>query len=233
MSAVVTALRGDRPKGTGRIRSTCSVVSLSGVDTYRTPALSAHDADWFSDHGFTTVQTLVVLQRGSRSTDHLSPLLTHGEVSARHVLSARQSDLCGALLSIDAASFPAPWNMTATSFRHACNATREHRVMIASDTAHTPLGFAIVGRVGTHAYLQRLAVTPTHRRSGVGRSLVHLASQWATTRGASTMLVNTEPTNTGALALYAAIGFVALPDPLFVLERPVHPAAHTSTEQTA
>jgi hypothetical protein len=44
------------------------------------------------------------------------------------------------------------------------------------------------------------------------------------------MLVNTEPTNSGALALYAAIGFVVLPDPLFVLERPVRQPAPTSTE---
>ena len=230
MSAVVTALRGDRPKGNGRIRSTCSVVNLSGVDTYRTPALSAHDADWFGDHGFTIVQTLVVLQRDGRSKDRHPPALTHDEVSARHVLSARQSVLCEALLSIDAASFPPPWNLTATSFRHACDATREHRVMIARDIENAPLGFAIVGRVGTHAYLQRLAVLPAHRRSGVGRSLVHLCSEWATTRGASTMLVNTEPTNSGALALYAAIGFVVLPDPLFVLERPVRQPAPTSTE---
>lgn len=219
---MVTALRGDRPKGNGRIRSTCSVVSLSGIDTYRTPALSAHDATWFADHGFTTMQTLVVLQRHGGSTDHLSPLLTHDEKSARQVLSARHMELCTALLAIDAASFPSPWNLTATSFHHACAATREHRVLIASNDAGTPVGFAIVGRVGTYAYLQRLAVLPMHRRSGVGRSLVHLASQWATTRGASTMLVNTEPTNTGALALYAALGFVVLPDPLFVLERPVH-----------
>jgi hypothetical protein len=36
------------------------------------------------------------------------------------------------------------------------------------------------------------------------------------------MLVNTEPTNKAALALYHSLGFVTLPDPLVVLERPVH-----------
>ena len=39
------------------------------------------------------------------------------------------------------------------------------------------------------------------------------------------MLVNTEPTNAAALALYHSLGFVTLPDPLVVLERPVHTTA--------
>jgi hypothetical protein len=36
------------------------------------------------------------------------------------------------------------------------------------------------------------------------------------------MLVNTEPTNTTALALYRSLGFDVLPDSLVVMERAVH-----------
>jgi ribosomal protein S18 acetylase RimI-like enzyme len=96
-------------------------------------------------------------------------------------------------------------------------------VIIAHDsTEHLPVGFAIIGRVGVRSYLQRLAVAPEARRRGVARQLVHHASLWADGRGAATMLVNTEPTNTTALALYRSLGFDVLPDSLVVMERAVH-----------
>jgi ribosomal protein S18 acetylase RimI-like enzyme len=138
---------------------------------------------------------------------------------------ARQRErLLSELLVIDGESFAAPWNLSAPAFRHACRATTEHRVIIAQATASgdSAIGFAIVGRSAGQAYLQRLAVNPTHRRTGIARSLVVQASQWASARGADSMLVNTEPTNKAALALYHSLGFVTLPDPLVVLERPVH-----------
>jgi len=220
---VVTALRGNRRSAEAKIRSMCSVVELGGVDTYRTPALGSADARWLSDEGFTVAQTLVVLQRTGRvSTPTATPTICIEETS-RHLLSPRHEKLLHDLIAIDAASFPAPWNLDRGAFRHACRATGEHRVIIAHDsTEHLPVGFAIIGRVGVRSYLQRLAVAPEARRRGVARQLVHHASLWADGRGAATMLVNTEPTNTTALALYRSLGFDVLPDSLVVMERAVH-----------
>ena len=232
MSAVVTALRGDRRSGETKIRSTCSRLTVAGVATYRTPALSTNDARWFFDHGFVVRQSLVMLQRtgrlGSTAIGRGTPIgVEYDDVTCRHVMARQRERLLSELLHIDGESFAAPWNLSPPAFRHACRATSEHRVIIASssDADGSAIGYVIVGRSAGQAYLQRLAVHPSHRRTGIARSLVWHASQWAGTRGADSMLVNTEPTNAAALALYHSLGFVTLPDPLVVLERPVHTTA--------
>ena len=209
---------------------------MAGVATYRTPALSTNDARWFFDHGFVVRQSLVMLQRtgrlGSTAIGRGTPIgVEYDDVTCRHVMARQRERLLSELLHIDGESFAAPWNLSPPAFRHACRATSEHRVIIASSSdadgsaTGSAIGYVIVGRSAGQAYLQRLAVHPSHRRTGIARSLVWHASQWAGTRGADSMLVNTEPTNTAALALYHSLGFVTLPDPLVVLERPVHATA--------
>ena len=209
---------------------------MAGVATYRTPALSTNDARWFFDHGFVVRQSLVMLQRtcrlGSTAIGRGTPIgVEYDDVTCRHVMARQRERLLSELLHIDGESFAAPWNLSPPAFRHACRATSEHRVIIASSSdadgsaTGSAIGYVIVGRSAGQAYLQRLAVHPSHRRSGIARSLVWHASQWAGTRGADSMLVNTEPTNAAALALYHSLGFVTLPDPLVVLERPVHTTA--------
>ena len=209
---------------------------MAGVATYRTPALSTNDARWFFDHGFVVQQSLVMLQRtgrlGSAAIGRGTPIgVEYDDVTCRHVMARQRERLLSELLHIDGESFAAPWNLSPPAFRHACRATSEHRVIIASSSdadgsaTGSAIGYVIVGRSAGQAYLQRLAVHPSHRRTGIARSLVWHASQWAGTRGADSMLVNTEPTNAAALALYHSLGFVTLPDPLVVLERPVHTTA--------
>ena len=209
---------------------------MAGVATYRTPAVSTNDARWFFDHGFVVRQSLVMLQRtgrlGSTAIGRGTPIgVEYDDVTCRHVMARQRERLLSELLHIDGESFAAPWNLSPPAFRHACRATSEHRVIIASSSdadgsaTGSAIGYVIVGRSAGQAYLQRLAVHPSHRRSGIARSLVWHASQWAGTRGADSMLVNTEPTNAAALALYHSLGFVTLPDPLVVLERPVHTTA--------
>lgn len=209
---------------------------MAGVATYRTPALSTNDARWFFDHGFVVRQSLVMLQRtgrlGSTAIGRGTPIgVEYDDVTCRHVMARQRERLLSELLHIDGESFAAPWNLSPPAFRHACRATSEHRVIIASSSdavgsaTGSAIGYVIVGRSAGQAYLQRLAVHPSHRRTGIARSLVWHASQWAGTRGADSMLVNTEPTNAAALALYHSLGFVTLPDPLVVLERPVHTTA--------
>ena len=209
---------------------------MAGVATYRTPALSTNDARWFFYHGFVVRQSLVMLQRtgrlGSTATGRGTPIgVEYDDVTCRHVMARQRERLLSELLHIDGESFAAPWNLSPPAFRHACRATSEHRVIIASGSdadgsaTGSAIGYVIVWRSAGQAYLQRLAVHPSHRRTGIARSLVWHASQWAGTRGADSMLVNTEPTNAAALALYHSLGFVTLPDPLVVLERPVHTTA--------
>lgn len=224
MSAVVTALRGNRRSVEEKIRSMCSVVRLGDVDTYRSPAVGVKESRWLKDAGFTVAQSLVMLQHTGRLPSPDTAAIGVRDVTSRHVLSPKRADVLHRLLEIDAESFPSPWNLDTRTFHHACHATSEHRVILAEDDASSlPDGYAIVGRVGSRSYLQRLAVAPEFRRRGVARALVHHASRWADLRGATTMLVNTEPTNTAALALYRSLGFDTLSEPLVVLERAVYP----------
>lgn len=223
---MVTALRGNRRGAEGKIRSMCSVVRRGEADTYRTPALGAKDAQWLKLEGFGVVQTLIVLQRAGRVSSPSVASTLCRDATSRHVLSPKRDELLRTLLAIDASSFVAPWNLDSRTFEHACRATSEHRIVIASaDPSGETVGYAIVGRVGIRSYLQRLAVAPEARRRGVGRALVHHASHWADGRGATSMLVNTEPTNTAALALYRSLGFETLPDSLVVMERAVNGTA--------
>lgn len=237
----MTALRGDRYRADAKIRSTCSVVDVAGCATYRTPALSPGDAKWFSAHQFVVAQNLLVLQRAGRLASQPHDGMTVTEFSSRSLSSKKQQALLDELLAIDAAAFGAPWQLTQSSFLHACHTTTDHRVIIAHRTVPEGvtsrrsaiaqvLGFVIVGRGGVRSYLQRLAVHSQARRSGVAHLLVHAAAHWANNRGASEMLVNTEPANVAALALYRKLGFVALPEPLIVMQRAV--ALPTNEDQT-
>ena len=120
------------------------------------------------------------------------------------------------VLHVDADAFPAPWNLSHGSFARACTATSDHVVLVVGDDVD---GFALVGRAAQTAYLQRLAVRGDGRRRGVARRLVQESLTWAYSRGAIELLVNTEPTNESALALYRSLGFVVVPERLSVLER--------------
>jgi ribosomal protein S18 acetylase RimI-like enzyme len=60
---------------------------------------------------------------------------------------------------------------------------------------------------GAEAYLQELYVVPARRREGIGRALMERAMAAAREAGATTIDLNTGETDTGARALYEALGF--------------------------
>lgn len=184
----------------------------------RTPALEQEDAAWFANRGFTETQSLVILQRECRpdaANDDLVDAYTWRRLRIRRHAGVRQS-----VLALDAIAFAPPWNLSDDAFARACGATSEHVILVRRAGDGSVQGFAVVGRSATNAYLQRLAVRPEERRQGVATCLVRQASAWAESRGADSLLVNTEPTNAPALALYLGLGFSLLSHRLSVLERP-------------
>lgn len=68
------------------------------------------------------------------------------------------------------------------------------------------VGHAVTSLAGDIAELQRIAVTPASRRTGVASRL--LAASVALSQGADRMLLEVRADNAGALAFYAAEGFV-------------------------
>lgn len=58
-----------------------------------------------------------------------------------------------------------------------------------------------------HVAVLTLAVAPEHRRSGVGRALLHEAYRWAAAVGVEKISLNVRAGNAAAIALYRAEGF--------------------------
>jgi len=211
----VSGPRAQRRGDERRIRTTCTVVERPSSRVQRTPALGDRDTRWFESHGFRVVQSLVMLRRDTmpEGSQHHQAVSTW---SWRKLRTRRHSPMLDNVLHVDADAFPAPWNLSHGSFARACTATSDHVVLVVGDDVD---GFALVGRAAQTAYLQRLAVRGDRRRRGVARRLVQESLTWAYSRGAIELLVNTEPTNESALALYRSLGFVVVPERLSVLER--------------
>ncbi|MGI9155519.1 MAG: GNAT family N-acetyltransferase [Marmoricola sp.] len=73
-----------------------------------------------------------------------------------------------------------------------------------------PAGYVVVSVAGDVADLQRIAVDPGHRRTGLAHALLEQATDQALTSGAARMLLEASADNTGALAFYTAEGFVEI-----------------------
>jgi ribosomal protein S18 acetylase RimI-like enzyme len=126
------------------------------------------------------------------------------------------------MVSIDAGAFTPLWRMSADGLREAFEATTRAAVL-ATTTDDTMTGFAIVGLAGPTAYLQRIAVDPTAQGGGLGRAMVRAAMGWGVQRGATAMLLNTQPDNEASAALYEAEGFHEVTPGLVVLRKPTVP----------
>jgi len=178
-----------------------------GVIAVRTSALDDHEAAPFVDLGFVERGRLALmscpLTRSARSRD---PRLRRG----------RPRDY-ESVLTLDHRCFPDLWRFDDALLDDALVATPTSRFRVADATGI--LGYAITGVAGTTGYLQRLAVDTDQQRQGLGRSLVDDGRQWATRRGATTMMVNTAVDNQPAIDFYLAVGFTRRPTDLRVMER--------------
>ena len=85
---------------------------------------------------------------------------------------------------------------------HSLGAERDD----ASDGAVA--GYAVASAAGDIAELQRIAVRPDARRGGLASALLDEVVRLARADGADRLLLEVRDTNAGALAFYAARGFV-------------------------
>jgi len=131
-----------------------------------------------------------------------------------------------AALRVDAAAFSPFWRFDGRGLDDARAATPSSRFRVA--IGDDVVGYAVTGRAGSLGYLQRLAVQPEHHRRGIGHALVLDALQWARRRGATSVLVNTQETNTDAVRLYEGMGFTREAYGLAVLERPLRGLEETA-----
>lgn len=80
--------------------------------------------------------------------------------------------------------------------------------LLAEDADGTPVGHAVVSAVADIAELQRIAVTPAHRRTGLATALLDEGCRLSRESGADRLLLEVREDNLGALRFYAARGFV-------------------------
>jgi len=108
-----------------------------------------------------------------------------------------------AVLAIESASFPAPWNEAL--FRDEL--VRSDRVWKVAAAADRVLGFGGVMIIGDEAHLMDIAVDPSERSAGVARELIWALASEATARRVRRMTLEVAESNRAALDLYASCGF--------------------------
>jgi ribosomal protein S18 acetylase RimI-like enzyme len=125
-----------------------------------------------------------------------------------------------AVLAVDAGSFAPFWRLDTEGLREAIEATPVTRFRVAAPRRGGDLlAYAVTGLSGNQGYLQRLAVHPGHRRSGLGRALAIDGLRWLRRKAVSEAVVNTQIGNDPALQLYLSLGFREEPIRLSVLHR--------------
>lgn len=174
-----------------------------------TSALSESEQAQFLDAGFEQYEALYLLRHDLRDRPRRSP--------GRHRMrTGRRGDL-STVLDIDQRSFDEFWAMDRDAFHAAKKATPVHRYQVATINRRV-VGYAINGRAGSSSFLQRLGVDLAVRGEGIGSDLVLDAFDWAAANGATSMLVNTQVSNTNARRLYERLGFTLADERLHVLE---------------
>ena len=123
-----------------------------------------------------------------------------------------------AAIAVDDAAFDEDWRMGPLGLAEARRTTPRSEFHATRD-ADSLTGFVIVGAAVSTGYLQRLAVDPADRGRGFGRDLVRAACRWAAGQGATRIILNTQPDNAAAAALYRSEGFTVSRGSLAVLAR--------------
>lgn len=180
-----------------------------------TAAIAPNEAAGFFAAGFTITEHLHLLERTITIGDRDAVAIPAGIQLRR----GYKRDI-PELLHVDGRSFGEFWRLDAAGIQDARTATAYARFRVAQ-RGDTLVGYAITGRQGRVGYLQRLAVDPTARRTGVGSALVLDGARWLARRHARTVLVNTQETNETALALYESLQFRRKPEGLHVLSAPI------------
>ncbi len=85
-------------------------------------------------------------------------------------------------------------------------------VLVATDAAGDPVGYAMVGLVDGHGHVEQLSVLPEHGGRGIGTALLDAVAAWATARGDAEVTLTTFRDVPFNAPLYAKRGFVELAD---------------------
>lgn len=83
-------------------------------------------------------------------------------------------------------------------------------VYLVAEVEQVVVGHAVASMAGDVAELQRIAVAPTHRRSGLATGLLDAVLAAAGRTAADRLLLEVREDNRGAVAFYARAGFTEI-----------------------
>lgn len=127
----------------------------------------------------------------------MSPLLRPARPEDADEVTRLEADLFG----VDA------WSPEMVA--HELSADRR-RVLVALGESGVLEGYAVTSVAGDVVDLQRIAVRPEARRRGLAARLLAEVSGLARADGAHRMLLEVSAANAGAIAFYAAAGFIEI-----------------------
>jgi ribosomal protein S18 acetylase RimI-like enzyme len=214
--AYLVPVPGGPAPSVGFVRWAMAELSDRGFSRVVTNALSPMEQVAFLGAGFEVQERLLLLGHDLRLPDTAVPAVGlalvrpgegagEGDGMLRH-RRARASDHT-AVLDLDARAFPTFWRLDARGLDDARRATPRTRFRVVTEGGEV-IAYALTGRARRRGFLQRLAVSPTHQRLGLGRILVLDALGWLRRWGVERAVVNTPTANDAALALYESVGFV-------------------------
>ncbi|MFQ5966053.1 MAG: GNAT family N-acetyltransferase [Acidimicrobiia bacterium] len=120
-------------------------------------------------------------------------------------------------MGVDRAAFDVLWRLGELGLREAYRAV-PRSAFLAIEDSDGLAGYAIVGASASLGYLQRIAVDPRAQRNGLGRALLRGSMRYVRAHGGRSVLLNTQPENEPASALYESEGFLRDRHPLHILK---------------
>lgn len=146
---------------------------------------------------------------GFDQTEQVVGLLwRHGDMSKARKTGVDIRDMTPGDLDIiarmDQAAFVPLWQNSRMALASAFS---QSAVATVAEISHQVVGYQISTAASQSGHMARLAVLPSHQGKGIGYALVRDALERFTSRGVSTVTVNTQGHNLSSLAVYRKAGF--------------------------
>ena len=112
------------------------------------------------------------------------------------------------LASYEKELFPySPWSTS--QFKEEFAGIPTTRFLSVAESENTIVGYCAVflPAAGVPADVLTVAVLPEFRRQGIAREFMRQIHEWASSRGASSLMLEVEVTNTAAIELYTSLGY--------------------------
>ncbi|MBI2160998.1 MAG: ribosomal protein S18-alanine N-acetyltransferase [Candidatus Rokubacteria bacterium] len=108
------------------------------------------------------------------------------------------------ILAIERASFSMPWSRGA--FLYEMQQNRVARCWVMHEDGRV-LGYLCLWEIADELHITNIAVQPTYRRQGIGRTLLRGVLEDARQRKLRLVVLEVRPSNTEARTLYETFGF--------------------------